>query len=53
MQPLVKRMLQKEELPVIVQADMNSESGMLVRIIDEAKLAGATKVSVATRQATG
>ncbi|MCA9436300.1 MAG: biopolymer transporter ExbD [Candidatus Omnitrophica bacterium] len=52
-QPLVKRMLQAEEVPVIVQADAASDSGLLVRVIDEAKLAGATKVSVATRQAKG
>ncbi|MBN1256992.1 MAG: biopolymer transporter ExbD [Planctomycetes bacterium] len=47
-QPLVKRMLQKEDVPVIIQADTASQSGLMVRIIDEAKLAGATKVSVAT-----
>lgn len=47
-QPLVRRMLQKEDLPVIIQADKAAQSGMMVRIIDEAKLAGATKVSVAT-----
>ncbi len=49
-QPLVKRMLQKEDIPVIVQADTNAQSGMLVRVIDEAKLAGAVKVSVSTRK---
>ena len=48
-QPLVKRMLQKEDIPVIVQADKAAQSGLLVRIIDEAKLAGAVKVSIATR----
>jgi len=48
-QPLVKRILQTEEVPVIIQADAASDSGLLVRIIDEAKLAGAVKVSVATR----
>jgi biopolymer transport protein ExbD len=47
-QPLVKRMMQKEEVPVIVQADQNVKSGLLVRVIDEAKLAGAAKVSIAT-----
>jgi biopolymer transport protein ExbD len=47
--PLVKRMLQKEEVPVIVQADTDVPSGLMVRVIDEAKLAGARKVSVATR----
>ncbi len=51
-QPLVKRMLQKENIPVIIQADTAAQSGLLVRIIDEAKLAGAAKVSVATRRIT-
>ncbi len=45
---LVQRMLRQEDLPVIIQADQVSPSGLLVRIIDEAKLAGAIKVSVAT-----
>ncbi len=48
--PLVKRMLQKEDVPVIIQADASAQSGLLVRLIDEAKLAGAAKVSVATRK---
>ncbi len=48
--PLVKRMLQKEEIPVIIQADTAVQSGLLVRIIDEAKLAGASKVNIATSQ---
>lgn len=52
-QPLVKRMMQKEELPVIVQADQNVMSGLLIRVIDEAKLAGAEKVSIATRKKQG
>lgn len=48
--PLVKRMLQKEDVPVIVQADALVPTGLFVRVIDEAKLAGATKVSVASRR---
>jgi len=52
-QPLVKRMLQKEDVPVIIQADRASQSGMLVRIIGEAKLGGATKVSVAAKAPQG
>jgi biopolymer transport protein ExbD len=44
-------MLQKEDVPVIVQADAAAPSGLLVRVIDEAKLAGAQKVSVATSRA--
>lgn len=47
---LVKRLLQKEQddIPVIVQADEKSQSGMLVRVVDAAKLGGAKNVSVAT-----
>ncbi len=47
-QSMVRRMLQQEDVPVIVQADAASSSGLLVRVVDEAKLGGATKVSVAT-----
>ena len=47
-QPLVRRELQKEDIPVIIQADSATPSGLLVRVIDEAKLAGAKKVSLAT-----
>jgi biopolymer transport protein ExbD len=46
--PLVKRMVQKEDVPVIIQADAASQTGLLARIIGEAKLAGATKVSLAS-----
>lgn len=52
-QPLVKRMLQAEEVPVIIQADSAAQSGLLVRIIDEAKLAGAARVNVATSAIKG
>ncbi len=48
--PLVKRLLQKEDLPIIIQADEKIQSGLLVRLIDEAKLAGALKVSLATKK---
>lgn len=52
--PTVKRLLQGEaDLPVIVQADAASSSGLLVRVVDQAKLAGAKKVSVATAAARG
>lgn len=49
-QQLVKRMLQKEDIPVIIQADAAAPSGLLVRVVGEANLGGATKVSVATRK---
>ena len=52
-QALVRRTLQKEDIPVIVEADASAQSGLLVRVIDEAKLGGATKVSVATAKAKG
>ena len=52
-QPLVRRMLQQEDLPVIVQADQSAQSGLLVRLIDEAKLGGATKVSIASSKPQG
>ena len=52
-QPLVKRMVQKEMVPVIVQADQTVQAGLMVRVIDEAKLAGAEKVSIATRKKQG
>lgn len=48
--PLVKRKLQEDRVPVIVQVDQKTPSGLFVRVIDEAKLAGAEKVSVATRK---
>ena len=51
--PLVKRMMQKEEVPVIIQADESVMSGLLVRVIDEAKLAGAIKVSIASLKNQG
>jgi len=50
---LVKRMLQKEDVPVIIQADAAAPSGLLVRVIDEAILAGAPKVSLASRKPKG
>ncbi len=42
--------MQKEPVPVIVQADAAAPTGLLVRVIDEAKLGGAAKVSLATSQ---
>ena len=50
---VVKRMIEKEDLPVIIQADQAVPSGLLVRVIDEAKLAGAQKISLATRKGGG
>ena len=52
-QTIVQRMTQKEDIPVIIQADKNAKSGILVEVVGEAKLGGATNVSVATRMAQG
>ena len=36
-QQVVKRELQKEEVPVIIQVDQAAPSGLLIRVYDEAK----------------
>ncbi|QDU70601.1 ExbD/TolR family protein [Mucisphaera calidilacus] len=46
----VKRVLQSEEAPVIVQASFKAPVGSLVRVMDEARIAGATRVSLAQTQ---
>lgn len=51
---VVSRMLQKDaQTPVIVQADAVAQTGLLVRVVDEAKLGGAKKVSIATKAGKG
>ena len=45
--PTVKRLCGKESLPVVIQADENSLSGTVIRVIDEAKMGGAKDVSIA------
>lgn len=47
---VVRRLNQKEPMPVIVQADASVPTRLLVRVIDEAKLAGAPAVSIATKE---
>ena len=44
--PIVQRLTQKDPMPVILQIDQNAPGTLVVRAIDEAKLAGATKVSL-------
>lgn len=46
-QTVVKQRIQKEMLPVIIQADENANVGVLSRVIGEAKLAGAEVVNLA------
>ncbi len=38
----------KEKKPLVIQADKTVQTDLLVRVIDEAKLAGITSVSIAT-----
>ena len=46
--PLVERLLSREDLPVVIQADRTVNADLLVRVIDEAKLGGAGSVNIAT-----
>src|SRR6266498_1266169 len=38
--PTVKRLCDKEHLPVVIQADQKAPSGLAIRLIDDAGLAG-------------
>ncbi len=46
--PTVKRLCAKEKLPVVIQTDKESHSGVLIRVLDEAKLGGAKEVHIST-----
>jgi biopolymer transport protein ExbD len=46
--PTVKRLCAKESLPVVIQADDGAASGVVIRVIDEAKLGGAKDINIAT-----
>jgi biopolymer transport protein ExbD len=46
---IVRRLVQEDAgMPVIIQADENVPTRLLVRVIDEAKLAGAVSVNIST-----
>jgi biopolymer transport protein ExbD len=47
---LVRRLTQKEDVPVILQVDQAAAAGLVVRVIDESKLGGAKTVSLAAEQ---
>ena len=48
---LVKRLVQEDpKMPVIIQADETVPTRILVRVIDEAKLAGANSVNISTEK---
>jgi biopolymer transport protein ExbD len=44
---LVKRLTQREQVPVIIQGDKNANYGLAIQVYDECKLADAEKVSFA------
>jgi biopolymer transport protein ExbD len=46
----VKQLLNKEELPVIIQADSRSDHGVFSDVWSEVKHAGARKISLSTRK---
>ncbi|MEM8868332.1 MAG: biopolymer transporter ExbD [Verrucomicrobiota bacterium] len=46
--PQVKRLILKEDLPVIIQADEGSSHGVFARVYGEAKLAGAKSINFST-----
>ena len=48
--PTVKRLCAREPLPVVIQADETSRSGIVLRVIDEAMMGGAKDVSLASRK---
>ena len=45
---IVKRLNQKDEMPVIIQADKTVPTSLLVRVIDEAIIGGAPSVNIST-----
>jgi len=47
---LIFRLLKEEQRPVIIIADENSKTGIVVDVIDECKLAGAKNVSIAAQR---
>lgn len=47
---LVARLLQNRDMPVIVIADEQAATGRVVEVIDQCKLAGASKVSLAAQR---
>ena len=43
---IVRRLTNKEDMPVIVQVDEGAKAGLVVRVIDESKLGGAKNISL-------
>lgn len=47
---VVKRLLRQEDMPVIVQADREASIDLYAKVHDQAALAGATQINLATRR---
>ena len=45
----VSRLLKQDEMPVIIQADKRAPTEITVSVLDEAKLAGAARVFISTK----
>jgi len=45
----VAQLIRKKDKPVVVQADKSVSTELLVKVIDQAKLAGASQVNIATQ----
>lgn len=50
---IVARQLRSKRVPVVIQADEGSRTGLVVQVLDQAKLAGAENVSIATTEPSG
>ncbi|MFW6217583.1 MAG: ExbD/TolR family protein [Verrucomicrobiota bacterium] len=49
-QPIVKRLTQQDDLPVIIQADEGASHGVFARVYGEAKRAGAKAINFSTKR---
>ncbi len=49
-QPIVKRLTQQEDMPVIIQADDGASHGVFARVYGEAKLGGAKAINFSTKR---
>jgi len=49
--PIVRRLIQEnKDMPVIIQADANANAGVVVRLVDEVKLAEAERIYLSTEK---
>lgn len=48
--PRVEQLANKADTPVILRADENVEHGKVIKVMDEIKSAGVTKLSIATQE---